>query len=109
MQLVENTMGKLKYQLVYDQLIRLLTSRPYKVGDRLPSEREFAAELKVNVLTVRRAFRDLIAADFVTKRVGSGTYLNREITRNWNNHAVNLVIDISCNGAIQKLFEPCGL
>ena len=89
MQLAEKTTGKLKHQLVYDQFVHLLTTRPHKVGDRLPSERDFAA-------------------DFVTKRVGSGTYLNRKITRNWNNHAVNLVIDISCNGAIQKLFEQCG-
>jgi|GEM_PF-1850359 len=108
METAAKTNGKLKHRQVYDSLVNILTTRPYKVGDRLPSEREFAAELNVNVLTVRRAFRDLIAADFVTKRVGSGTYLNREITSNWHDHAVNLVIDISCNGAIQKLFEQYG-
>ena len=103
-----NPSEKPKHQQVYDRLVSILTTRPYKVGDRLPSERDFAAELNVNVLTVRRAFRDLIAADFVTKRVGSGTYLNRPITSDWNDHAVNLVIDAGCNGAIQKLFEQYG-
>lgn len=107
MQTTQKTREKLKHQQVYDQLVNVITTR-HNVGDRLPSERDFAAELKVNVLTVRRAFRDLIAAGFVTKRVGSGTYLNREITSNWRNHAVNLVIDISCNGAIQKLFQQYG-
>ena len=108
MEAAENTRGKWKHQQVYDRLVNILTTRPYKVGDRLPSERDFAAELNVNVLTVRRAFRDLIAADFVTKRVGSGTYLNREITRDWNDHAVNLVIDAGCNGAVQRLFTQYG-
>ncbi|MBQ7208275.1 MAG: GntR family transcriptional regulator [Lentisphaeria bacterium] len=105
---IEKTLGKPKHQLVCDRLIDLLTTRPYKVGDKLPSERDVASELNVNVLTVRRAFRDLIAADFVTKRVGSGTYLNRPITRDWSDHAVNLVIDASCNAAVQKLFEQYG-
>ena len=106
--MVETIADKPKHRQVYDRLVNILTAGSYKVGDRLPSERDFAAELNVNVLTVRRAFRDLIAADFVTKRVGSGTYLNRAITRDWNHHAVNLVIDSSCNGAIQKLFEKYG-
>ncbi|MBQ9336427.1 MAG: GntR family transcriptional regulator [Lentisphaeria bacterium] len=108
METCPNSSDKPKHQQVYDRLVSILTSRPYKVGDRLPSERDFAAELNVNVLTVRRAFRDLIAADFVTKRVGSGTYLNRPITSDWNDHAVNLVIDAGCNAAVQKLFEQYG-
>ena len=97
-----------KHQQVCDCVVSILTRGAYKVGDRLPSERDLAAELNVNVLTVRRAFRDLIVAGFITKRVGSGTYLNREITRNWNEHAVNLAIDSGCNGAVQKLFERYG-
>ena len=97
-----------KYRLVYDQLVAHLKDRKYQVGDRLPSEREFAAELNVNVLTVRRAFRDLIAADFVTKRVGSGTYLNRTPSSDWSQHAVNLLIDSSCHSAVQRLFEQSG-
>ena len=85
---------KPKHQQVYEQLVKILVDRNYKIGDKLPSERDFAEELNVNVLTVRRAFRDLIAADFVTKRVGSGTYLNRTFTADWQAHAVNLVIDL---------------
>ena len=108
MQLTENSESKPKYRLVYDQLVNLLTTQSYKMGDKLPSERDFAAELNVNVLTVRRAFRDLIAADFVTKRVGSGTYLNRPLSDDWNQQAVNLLIDSSCHSAIQRLFEQYG-
>lgn len=104
----EKTMNKPRHQLVHDQLINLLTTNHYKVGDQLPSERDFAEKLKVNVLTVRRAFRDLIAADFITKRVGSGTYLNRPLSNDWNQHAVNLLIDSRCHSAVQHLFEQYG-
>lgn len=99
---------KPKHQQVYEQLVKLLVSRNYQIGDKLPSERDFAEELNVNVLTVRRAFRDLIAADFVVKRVGSGTYLNRTFTADWQDHAVNLVIDTRCTAAIMHLFEKYG-
>ena len=106
--MVKHAAERPKHQKVYDRLVAILTEGDYKVGDRLPSERDFASELNVNVLTVRRAFRDLIAADFVTKRVGSGTYLNRIITDNWHDHAVNLVIDSSCIAPVQKMFERIG-
>ena len=99
---------KPKHQQVYEQLVKILVDRNYKIGDKLPSERDFAEELNVNVLTVRRAFRDLIAADFVTKRVGSGTYLNRTFTADWQAHAVNLVIDTHCTAAVMHLFEKYG-
>lgn len=103
--MLENMITAPKHQQVYNQVVSILTQGSYKVGDRLPSERDLAAKLNVNVLTVRRAFRDLIVAGFITKKIGSGTYLNREITEDWNEHAVNFAIDSSCNGAIQKMFE----
>ena len=99
---------KPKHQQVYEQLVKLLASRNYQIGDKLPSERDFAEELNVNVLTVRRAFRDLIAADFVIKRIGSGTYLNRTFTADWHEHAVNLVLDTHCTTAVMNLFEKYG-
>ncbi len=99
---------KPKHQQVYEQLVSIIAGRNYQNGDKLPSERDFAEELNVNVLTVRRAFRDLIAADFVTKRIGSGTYLNRTFTADWQDHAVNLVIDTHCTVAVMHLFEKYG-
>ncbi len=99
---------KPKHQQVYDQLVEALTSKQFKIGNRLPSERDFANDLNVNVLTVRRAFRELIAGGIVEKRVGSGTYLVRPLTDNWNEHDVNIVIDTNSTSAIQRNFEKLG-
>ena len=97
-----------KHQQIYDALVKTLTSDRFKIGDKLPSERDFAAELNVNVLTVRRAFRELIAGGIVDKRIGSGTYLIRNITSNWTEHDVNIVIDTKSTSAIQKTLENLG-
>lgn len=58
----------LKYKLVYDEIIRGLTSGKYRVGDRLPSERTLAEQLNVNIVTVRRGYRELTFAGIVEKK-----------------------------------------
>ena len=69
----------LKYKLVYDEIIRGLTSGKYRVGDRLPSERTLAEQLNVNIVTVRRGYRELTFAGIVEKKVGSGAYLRQAL------------------------------
>ena len=69
----------LKYKLVYDEIIRGLTSGRYRVGDRLPSERALAERLNVNIVTVRRGYRELTFAGIVEKKVGSGAYLRQAL------------------------------
>ena len=66
---------QLKFQVVYDYLVRGIESGIFCPETRFPSERKLAEKLRVNVSTVRRAFRDLIAGGVVEKRVGDGTYL----------------------------------
>ena len=66
---------QLKFQVVYDYLVHGIESGIFCPETRFPSERKLAEELRVNVSTVRRAFRDLIAGGIVEKRVGDGTYL----------------------------------
>ena len=65
----------LKHRQVFDYLCEAIEAGIFVPGRRLPSERMLAEELEVNVATVRRAFRDLIAGGVVEKRVGDGTYI----------------------------------
>jgi GntR family transcriptional regulator len=44
-------------------------------GDRLPSARDLAAELRVNFHTVRKAFADLEAEGVLETRRGLGTFI----------------------------------
>ena len=81
-----------KYEQIYAQLVQMFSSGNCKIGERVPSEREVAARLGVNVRTVRRAFRDLILGGVVEKRVGSGTYLKAFPHIRWEDKPVNVVI-----------------
>lgn len=63
------------------QKIMLLTEEKIKSGElapgaRLPSERKLADELKVNRSTVIRAMEELTAQGVLTRKKGSGTYVN---------------------------------
>ena len=64
-----------KFRRVFESLCNAIESGVYVPGRRLPSERMLAEEYGVNVATIRRAFRDLVAANMVEKRVGDGTYI----------------------------------
>lgn len=80
-----------KYRQVFDYLAEAIEAGVFVPDRRMPSERRLAEELAVNVATVRRAFRDLIAGGIVEKRVGDGTYvLPRPVTENENR--INLIL-----------------
>ncbi len=47
----------------------------YLYGEKLPAERQFAAALKCSRTTVREALRILEQGNFISRRVGSGTFV----------------------------------
>jgi len=60
---------------VVNALCRMLRSGQYRVGDRLPSEQELGATLKVGRSAVREAARELITLDLLEIRAGRGTFV----------------------------------
>jgi GntR family transcriptional repressor for pyruvate dehydrogenase complex len=66
---------------LYQELARTLSgelaSGNYKIGDRLPAERELASEYGVSRPTVREAVIALEVQGLVEVRVGSGAYVKR--------------------------------
>ncbi|UVO27648.1 FadR/GntR family transcriptional regulator [Bradyrhizobium arachidis] len=63
------------YRQVADQLRALIDSGEYAVGNRLPTERELAEQLKVSRPTVREALIALEVEGRLRIRVGSGIYV----------------------------------
>ena len=59
------------------QLIWLIATRQLKEGEKLPSVREFADHLGINLNTVRAAYKRLEADSLVTARRGVGTTVLR--------------------------------
>lgn len=62
------------YAQIERQIRALLGSGHWKAGDRLPSVRETAVRLRVNPLTVAKAYRHLQEEGLLETRPGAGVY-----------------------------------
>ncbi len=65
------------YQELAHRLVAAIADGKYAVGDRLPAERELAAEFNVSRPTVREAIIALEVQGLVEVRVGSGAYVRQ--------------------------------
>lgn len=74
-------LSQVNSERLYQRLARLLlddmTAGRYKVGDRLPAERELSLEHNVSRPAVREALIALEVQGFVEVRVGSGAFVRR--------------------------------
>jgi DNA-binding LacI/PurR family transcriptional regulator len=64
-----------RYRQIYEALEQDIRSGRWKSGERLPSEADLVRAFGASRITVGRALRDLKLAGLVTRRAGSGTYV----------------------------------
>ena len=89
------------YAQIEKQVRALLGSGFWSPGDRLPSVREAAVRLRVNPLTVVKAYRRLQAEGLIETRPGSGVYAAKAGTapRAARKQAVRRVLEEALAGA----------
>src|SRR5699024_10577921 len=63
------------FQQIKDQIKQLIFSGELKEGDAMPSMRLLAKDLKVSVITTKRAYEDLEQEGYVVSAVGKGTFI----------------------------------
>lgn len=63
------------FEQIKEQIKEQVFSGELKEGDALPSMRVLAKELKVSVITTKRAYEDLEQEGFVISAVGKGTFV----------------------------------
>ena len=63
------------YIKIHNQLRRDIENHVYKVGDRIPAERQLAEQFKVSRMTLRQAIKTLEEEGILERRLGSGTYV----------------------------------
>ncbi len=72
------------YIQIKEQIKEAIFSEELSQGDLLPSIRNFASDIKVSVLTIRRVYDELEQEGFVVSQVGVGTLVkskNLELLR----------------------------
>lgn len=76
--LISNTSDIPLYQQIKDQLKDAIFQGELTEGMPLPSIRSFACDLKVSVLTIRRAYDELEEEGFVVSQIGIGTFVSAQ-------------------------------
>lgn len=72
------------YKQVTDQIKDAIASGQLKPDDKLPSIREMSAELKISIITIKRAYSDLENENYIYTRPGMGSFvadINRDKLR----------------------------
>ena len=72
---ISNSSGKPIYEQITDQIKAQIMAGSLKAGDPLPSMRILAADLRVSVITTKRAYNDLEAEGFIETVTGKGSFV----------------------------------
>jgi GntR family transcriptional regulator len=73
---LENASGAPIYRQIIQQIEYAILSGRLKAGDRLPTIRALAVELKANPNTIAKAYGELEIRGILATQVGSGTYVS---------------------------------
>ena len=82
--ILSNASGKPIYEQITDQVKEQIMSGALGAGDALPSMRLLAKELRISVITTKRAYEELERDGFLENVPGKGCFVapqNRELLR----------------------------
>lgn len=82
--ILSNSSGKPIYEQIADQVLEQILSGALSAGDALPSMRVLAKELRISVITTKRAYEELERDGFLDNVPGKGCFVapqNRELLR----------------------------
>ena len=79
--IISNSSDKPIYEQITNQVKALVMGGQLKEGDSLPSMRTLAKELRISVITTKRAYEDLELDGFITTVVGKGSFVRAADTR----------------------------
>ena len=116
--LISNRDGRPIYEQIESQLKALILSGKLAEGEALPSMRLLAKELRISVITTKRAYEDLEREGFLTNVPGKGCFvaakdpaLLREETLRRIEAALQQATDLALAGGVslQELTDTLAL
>ena len=85
--IISNSSGKPIYEQITSQIQNMIISGQLMAGDALPSMRTLAKDLRISVITTKRAYNDLEQEGFIETITGKGSFVaarNTEVIREGN-------------------------
>lgn len=76
--IISNSSGQPIYEQIYSQIKNLILSGELKEGDALPSMRLLAKELRVSLITTKRAYEELEKGGFIVSITGKGSFVGAQ-------------------------------
>lgn len=105
--LINNTDGTPIYEQIYRQIKGMILSGVLKAGDALPSMRVLAQQLRISVITTKRAYEELERDGFIESFTGKGSFVrskSSELIREENLKITDASISAACDAAVK-----CGI
>ena len=79
--LISNSCGRPIYQQIYDQVKNAILSGELREGDMLPSIRALAKDLRISVITTKRAYEELEQGGYIYTAAGKGCFRSQKELR----------------------------
>ena len=105
--ILSNSSGKPIYEQIADQVKEQILSGTLSAGDALPSMRVLAKELRISVITTKRAYDELEADGFLYTVAGKGCFVAEPDLALFREQSLHLLEDHLAAAA--ELARTCGL
>ena len=107
--LISNSDARPIYEQITSQIKNLIISGELKPGDALPSMRFLAKELRISVITTKRAYEELERGGFIETVAGKGSFvagMNTDFIREEHlriaEHHLQQAVDAAKSAGISK-------
>lgn len=105
--MIDNKSGLPIYDQIFTQIKNQIISGEIEEDEMLPSIRSLAKDLRISVITTRRAYDELESAGFIYTVAGKGSFVapkNIELLREENLRKIEKHLE-----EIRQLAKSCGL
>lgn len=102
--IISNSSGEPIYEQICSQIKALIMSGALKAGDALPSMRVLAQQLRISVITTKRAYEELERDGFIESYTGKGSFVkaqNQQLMREEVLRQTEALMEEACGKAKQ--------
>ena len=100
---ISNTSGVPIYEQIEEQIKSQIMTGALTAGEALPSMRVLAKELKISIITTKRAYEDLERDGFIESVTGKGSFVkavNSDIVKENMMFEIQELLDKACDKAV---------
>ena len=97
--IITNSSGEPFYQQISSQIKAMIMNGTLKEGDALPSMRTLAMQLRISVITTKRAYEDLERDGFIESYTGKGCFVKGQNTELLREEHLRQIEQLLCDAS----------